>query len=145
VQRYRRRISGPLLDRIDLVVEIAPPSIEELAPRSDALAPANGLIGNPRWSEDQLRGRVEHARSRARGRDQPGPNSTLDAKVLDRVAPLDEPSRVMLSAAARKRGLSARALQSLRRVARTCADLEDEASVTSAHIAQALALRAAVL
>ncbi len=145
VQRYRRRISGPLLDRIELVVEIAPPSIEELAPREEALAPGNGLLGNPRWSEDHLRAQVAHARARAHARDQPGPNSSLDAKVLDRVAPLDEASRSMLSAAARKRGLSARALQSIRRVARTCADLEDGENVTSAHIAQALALRATIL
>jgi magnesium chelatase family protein len=145
VQRYRRRISGPLLDRIELVVEISPPSIEELAPREDTIRPHDGLIGNPKWAEESLRWTVEHARSRARSRDQPGPNSMLDAKELDRVAQLDDDSRTILSAAARKRGLSARALQSLRRVARTCADLEDEAKVGPSHIAQALALRASIL
>jgi magnesium chelatase family protein len=140
VQRYRRRISGPLLDRIELVVEIAPPSIEELAPREAEV----GAKVTGAWSETTLRARVEQARTRARARDQPAANSALDAKQLDKFAPLDESSRALLSTAARKRGLSARAIQSLRRVARTCADLEDVAKVRSEHVAQALALRASL-
>lgn len=145
VARYRRRISGPLLDRIDLAVEIAPPSIEELSPL-DPPAPGRAaeLAVDATWSEDALRARVDRARRRVGERSQSSTNNGLDARSLDRVAPLDGASRALLTLAARKRGLSARAVQSLRRVSRTCADLEDEGTVSARHLAQALALRANV-
>jgi len=175
VQRYRRRISGPLLDRIDLVIEIAPPSIEELAPRSESTEPTGSPVASPASSrspvaspassrspvaspessrsssasstsrlvsESTLRGCVGRARAAAESRGQTTANAALDAKALDQFAPLDEASRAMLAVAVRKRGLSARAVQSLRRVARTCADLDDGGPVTAAHVSQALGLRA---
>jgi magnesium chelatase family protein len=146
VQRYRRRISGPLLDRIDLVVEIAPPSVDELAPRSNgANGHASVLAESDPSSESSLRSHVHRAREVAEKRQGPRPNSALEAGDLDTIAPLDDESRKVLSNAAKKRGLSARAVQSLRRVARTCADLESAREVTAAHISQALALRAAIL
>lgn len=142
VARYRRRISGPLLDRIDLVVETTPPSIEDLAPTTSEKEPNTD---DPAWTELALRGRVACARARALERGQTSPNHALDARALDRVAPLDDAARTLITAAAKRRGLSARAIQSLRRVARTCADLEDERVVRAAHVSQALALRATVL
>jgi magnesium chelatase family protein len=142
VARYRRRISGPLLDRIDLVVEIAPPSLEELAPEEHAV---REHAANSSFAEHRLRAQVVRARQRALARGQAGPNALLDATELDGVAPLDADGRTLLQAAIKRRGLSARAIQSLRRVARTCADLEDVAHVRHAHLAQGLALRAALL
>ncbi|MDZ4773262.1 MAG: YifB family Mg chelatase-like AAA ATPase [Planctomycetota bacterium] len=139
VTRYRQRISGPLLDRIDLVVEVTPPTLDELAPDTDAVRES---VSKTSFAEHRLRSQVVRARSRAIERGQAGPNFALDAKTLDLVAPLDAPGRTLLQAAVKKRGLSARAIQSLRRVARTCADLEDEALVRPQHLAQALALRA---
>ena len=69
-------------------------------------------------------------------------NAELCAAQLDRWVPLEGAARVLLQRAAERRALSARALQSLRRVARTLADLEDDEQVEARHLAQALALRA---
>ena len=82
--------------------------------------------------------------SSPQGRGSPPRNVDLDGAALDRVAPVEGEARALLAAAAERRDLSARALQSLRRVARTVADLEGCERVGSAHIAQALALRAPI-
>ena len=131
VQRYRGRISGPLLDRMDLVVEVAAPAFDEL------VAPA---LEGPR--ETELRAGVDRAIAAARNRQADRRNSDLGPDELDRFATLHGDARKLVDLAVRKRGLSARAVQSLRRVARTIADLEDAADVAAAHVAQALALRA---
>ncbi len=96
-------------------------------------------------SEAQLIRRVLHARELAKARGQPLPNARLDADGLDRHAALDEACRSLLERAARARGLSARALQALRRVARSVADLEGEERITPAHMAQALSMRSKLL
>ncbi|MBL8859481.1 MAG: YifB family Mg chelatase-like AAA ATPase [Planctomycetes bacterium] len=139
VTRYRRRISGPLLDRIDLVIEIAPPTLDELAPSNVVVREPNTAVAS---SEANLRERVTRARARALARGQTLANVALNAKELDAWSPLDEAARTLLSAAVKKRGLSARAIQSLRRVARSCADLDDDARMRTRHLAQAVALRA---
>ncbi len=131
VARYRRRISGPLLDRIELRVEIAPPSVEELArPVAQELAEAS------------LRRAVESARDRMRARQGDVENARLSPEALDRFAPLTPSLRAFLERASQRRGLSARALQSLRALARTLADLEGSPAVREEHAAEALALRA---
>jgi len=134
VQRYRRRISGPLLDRIDLVLEIQPAEVDELAG-----SPASPL---GEASEARLRARVRSARLLAYERQGGRVNADLDADDLDRFAPLVGPARTLLERATRARSLSARAVQSLRRVARTVADLEGSEQARPEHLAQALALRA---
>ncbi|MCE9593384.1 MAG: ATP-binding protein, partial [Planctomycetes bacterium] len=133
VQRYRSRISGPLLDRIDLRVELIAPTLDELAP------PARASPLEPRGVE--LHGKVLAARARMGERQGATRNADLGPDELDRLAPLDPESRRVLARAASSRGLSARATQSLRRVARTLADLAGEENVEARHIAQALGLR----
>jgi magnesium chelatase family protein len=139
VQRYRQRISGPLLDRIDLVVEVAAPAIEELARDGADAAARSGEV-----RESDLRAGVERAVERSGARQAGKRNGELTADELDRFAPLAEDARDLLLRATRKRGLSARAIQSLRRVARSVADLEGAGAVGSQHVAQALALRAEI-
>lgn len=134
VERYLRRISGPLLDRIELRVEVSPPTLDELAPQDGTSDPS------PRGAE--LRAQVERAASLARERQGERSNAALDASELDHFAPLDARGRALLERAARSRGLSARALTALRRVARTLADLDAAPRVTADHLARALALRA---
>ncbi len=131
IARYRRRISGPLLDRIELRVEVAPPSVSELArpiPHGH--------------SEQELRSQVERARARMRARQGELANAFLETDALDRFAPLSPKVQRLFEQASERRGLSARALQSLRAVARTLADLEDSESMAEEHVAEALALRA---
>jgi magnesium chelatase family protein len=131
VQRYRARISGPLLDRMDLIVEVAAPAFDEL------VAPA--LEGS---RESELRACVEHAIAAAHIRHADRRNGDLGPDELDRFSPLRGDARKLVDSAVQKRGLSARAVQSLRRVSRTIADLEESSDVGAGHVAQALALRA---
>jgi magnesium chelatase family protein len=129
--RYRQRISGPLLDRMDLVVEVAAPAFEELAAET-----VDGV------REAELRARVDRALAAGTARQGARRNADLGADDLDRLAPLRAGARTLVDAAVRRRGLSARAVQSLRRVARTVADLEGSAEVAADHVAQALGMRA---
>jgi len=138
IERYRNRISGPLLDRIDLVVEVAATDAEELLRRPDERRV------DPAASERAVAVRVQGAVVTALRRQQGKRNADLDANGLDEHAALDDRARRLLTDAAARRSLSARAIQSLRRVARTCADLDEKEHVGASHVAQALALRAAI-
>jgi len=133
VQRYRRRISGPLLDRIDLRLELPAPTVEELA-----RVPAGEACGT------ELVTRVRAARARALERQDGRANAALDADALDRVAPLGRGALSLLERATARFALSARAVQSLRRVARTLADLDDSAEAGESQLKEALASRAAL-
>lgn len=134
VQRYRQRISGPLLDRVDIRVELqpAPPGVIV-----GAAGPGTGPQGR------QVAGDVRAARARAAGRLAGAPvlNAALGPDALDEVAPLRGEARTVLERAARRDHLSSRALQSTRRVARTAADLRGAADVGPEDVATALALR----
>jgi magnesium chelatase family protein len=132
VQRYRHRISGPLLDRIDLRVELECPDVSELASN----APAQGR-SHAQWSE-----LVCAANKRMCARQLELPNARLDGAALDRFVPWNAETRRLIKRAVSLHGLSARAIQSVRRVARTLADLSGETSPTPAHVARALGLRA---
>jgi magnesium chelatase family protein len=131
VFRYRRRISGPLLDRIELRLELPPPAVGELT-----RPPEPGEAGAV------LAARVARARARARERQGEVPGARLDADALDRWAPLRGRTLALVEAATAARGLSARAVQGLRRVARTLADLEDLDVPGEEQLLEALALRA---
>jgi magnesium chelatase family protein len=132
VRQYRRRISGPLLDRLDLRLEVATPKFSELVgPAADGAAEEGARVAN----------RVRRARRRARDRQGPTLNALLSVGQLQTVAPLSRDSQRLLERAVDRRALSARAVQSLRRVALTLADL-DEVPAKTAHLARALGLRA---
>jgi magnesium chelatase family protein len=129
-RRYRNRVSGPLLDRIDLHVHVASPR------------PAELLCGPARSAEDSgtVRRRVEAAMRLQRGR-QGCANARLGVEeTLRRCAP-DAAGRRMVSEAMEKLGLSARAGQRILRVARTVADLAGEEAISVPHLAEALGLR----
>ena len=134
VRRYRRRISGPLLDRIELRLDVPAPDLLSLA-RSTP----------PAESEDTLRAAIALALRRRSARQGARCNADLEADELDRHVPLADGLRNLIRGAGERRVLSARAVQSLRRVARTLADLGDHDAVTEQHLAEALALRAPIL
>ncbi|MHB8490790.1 MAG: YifB family Mg chelatase-like AAA ATPase [Solirubrobacteraceae bacterium] len=143
IARYRRRLSGPLLDRIDLLVNV------ELE-ASDAAEPASGLSGKvpsrplSAQSSAEVRAAVLDARERQRARygvHGCEVNANADARALTGSSNL-EPRAVDALQKARDQGLlSARGVNRTLRVARTVADLEGAARVSFAHIAEALALR----
>ena len=136
VQRYRQRISGPLLDRIDLRVELPVPSVDELMP-VEARA-------TPERTGEALREAVRRAVELRRARQGDLANARLSGTDLDRHAPAEGDVRDLLARAARKRSLSSRGLHALRRVARTLADLDGAAAVGTAHVGRALGLRGPV-
>lgn len=136
VARYRERLSGPVLDRIELRVSVS-------------AAPAREVAGGWQLGEDDLERerervrRVDRARERARARQGTTLNARLRADRLDAHAPLDEQGVALLERAAGEQALSARAVHGIRRVARSLADLDDSEDVTVRHTAAALALRGA--
>ena len=129
VARYRSKISGPLLDRIDMHVEVPrPPQQTLFSSGSDGETSAN------------VRAQVEQARERQLRRDGIA-NSRLGSKQLQQVCALDHASRALLEQAVSKLGLSPRALHRILRVARTIADLGGSDTLTTAHISEAIGYR----
>ena len=190
--RYAARLSGPLLDRFDLLVDLDPPTAESLlsetrateepdssfaagseSARAESRAEdsrgstvAKSVIakstvtkitakgprskpGRPPVQEqpaiDQLTDARAHellgrARASREARGQRIPNGRLGSEALEQVASLDPRGRQLLRRAAAERSLSARAVQALRRVARTLADLGGAEDPTADHVAEALLL-----
>src|SRR5437763_503455 len=120
VARYRRRISGPLLDRIDLHVDVPPLAQADL----EQAAPGEGSAA--------VRGRVERARARQLER-QGVANAMLPSGELTRRARMDGDARGLLRHACTRLGLSARSHDRVVKVARTIADLASCGEVTGAH------------
>jgi magnesium chelatase family protein len=131
--KYRRRVSGPLLDRIDLHVDVP------------AVPPPLLAAGGGRPSTAEVRARV--AAARARQADRAGPrvascNARLRGAALRRICQPDGAAQRLLADAVSRLGLSARAHDKVLRVARTIADLEGAESVGAVHVAEAIQYRA---
>lgn len=132
VKRYTERLSGPLLDRIDLVVEV--PAID--AARLLGSEPANDTA--------DLLGRVERARAIQRARyagSRTRGNGRMTRLEVERHCVLDDSSRALVAKAATAQNLSARAIVRALRVARTIADLRDSPAIAIDDVAVALAWR----
>jgi magnesium chelatase family protein len=129
--RHRRRLSGPLLDRIDLLVHLGRPTRRQLtdAPASDS-ATARALVVAAR------------ERQAARLRGEPvSVNAHMDARLLRRYLALSDGAELLLRGVQDQQELSARGLHRLLRVARTAADLEGSRRTCERHVSTALALR----
>lgn len=132
VQRYCKRVSGALLDRIDMQVEVPPVAERDM----DRRAPA------PASESDRVRTRVAGARARqlARGG---CPNQRLSPKQVERHCRLERDDRRLLSLAVERLHMSARARHRVLRVARTIADLAGTEHIETAHLGEAIHFRSA--
>jgi magnesium chelatase family protein len=128
VDRYRRKLSGPLRDRFDLAVDVKPVAWADLRVAA---------TGEP---TDVVRIRVTAARERQLSR-QGVLNAQLEGRPLRTTCGLEESSDALLGRAVTRLGLSARAVTRVLRVARTIADLDGIAAIEDAHIAEALQFR----
>ena len=132
VNRYRSRISGPLLDRIDIQVEVSNVDYDDLSSTENSETSA------------EIKKRVNKTRKLQLERYKDYniySNSQLDAGMLKKFCPLGEEENAILRAAFDNLGLSARAHSRILKVARTIADLEGSENIKSEHIAEAIQYR----
>jgi magnesium chelatase family protein len=133
IQRYRNKISGPLLDRIDIHVEVPAVKYKEMA---------GDTTGEP---SDAIRARVEEARMTQRrrfaGRDGLNCNARMAPKDIKEHCVLDEESQELLKMAMTELNLSARAYDRILKVSRTIADLDRQQNIQSQHISEAIQYR----
>ncbi len=139
IQSYQSRVSGPLMDRIDLQIDVPPVTAADLAlpPPAEGTAEAAARVARARAIQAE----------RSEGEDLPpgALNTPLNAHAqgarLDRIAALDDPARALLAKAAEATGLTARGWTRTLRLARTIADLEGADTVRRVHLAEALIYR----
>ncbi|MCZ6700340.1 MAG: YifB family Mg chelatase-like AAA ATPase [bacterium] len=132
IANYRARLSGPLLDRIDLQIEVPPVAYRDLATEGHDEPSA------------AIRARVEEARARQRRRFSDSSthcNGQMAVQELKAACRLDEPSQALLEVAVTRLGLSARAYDRIRKVSRTIADLAGAEVIGAEHIAEAIQYR----
>lgn len=132
VQRYLSRVSGPLLDRIDLHVEVVPVSFDEMTAR------------RPAESSDTIRERVVRAREIQSKRFEGQPiycNAMMPSNKVKEVCVISDASRSLLKTAMERLGLSARAYDRILKVSRTIADLAGAQDIGVEHLAEAIQYR----
>lgn len=134
IQHYRAKISGPLLDRIDIHIEVPALKYDELK------------SAQPGESSEAIKNRVTKARELQLNRFKDTKrkifcNAHMETKDIRRFCPIDEESQNLLKTAIEKFGLSARAYDKILKVARTIADLESNENIKVQHIAEAIQYR----
>lgn len=132
IQRYRSKISGPLIDRIDIHIEV--PAVKYLQ-----------IAGMPDGEKSKIiRDRVNKSREiqlKRFNNEKIFSNSQMNAKLIRKYCELDNDCRILLKQAMEKMGFSARAFERIRKVARTIADLENSNQIRAEHIAEAIQYR----
>jgi magnesium chelatase family protein len=136
-QAYQTRLSGPLLDRIDLHLEVA------------AVRAADLILPPPSEGSEEVAARVASARETQRqrflriGRPDISSNAAAPAALVEEIVQLDQAGVGLVRDASEKLRLSARAFHRLLKLARTIADLQGSANVHRSHLAEALSYRLA--
>jgi magnesium chelatase family protein len=135
VRRYVSRISGPMLDRMDIQIELPSLSYEEIsAPNESAEASSvirERVVAARKFAAERMRGSANAVFC----------NAQLDAAGVHEFCTLDDAAAALLRSAYDRMGLSARGYDRILRVARTIADLDSSALICAPHIAEAIQLR----
>lgn len=132
VQRYLSKISGPLLDRIDIHIEVTPVSFDELTqkrPAEKSTEIVKRVIAARKAQEKRFDGQNIHC------------NAQMSSKMLKQICEIDEAGRNLLKTAMERLRLSARAYDRILKVARTVADMGGSESITTEHLAEAIQYR----
>jgi magnesium chelatase family protein len=142
IRRYLSRVSGPLMDRIDIHAEVAPPAYDELSGRGVARE-SPGVRERVKLARDAQTERVRSCAAQALpGGGRPSlTNARMPASLLSEQAKLEPAASSILKTAVAKLGLSARAYHKVLRIARTIADLDGSATVCSEHVCEAIQYR----
>lgn len=133
ISRYINRISGPMMDRIDMHIEVAPVAIDQMRDDSQVAD-----------TSDDIRARVTAARERQTARfkeDNIHSNAMMTSRHIRKYCAIDAESSKMLAEAMQRMNLSARAHDRIIKMARTIADLNESENILSSHIAQAIGYR----
>lgn len=133
VQRYLNKISGPLLDRIDIHVEVTPVSFNELSAEriSEKSYAVRERVVKAREIQDIRFEKNEHVHC----------NAQINSKQLSEFCKIDEAGTQLLKTAMEKLGLSARAYDRILKVARTIADMDGSEAIQNNHLAEAIQYR----
>lgn len=137
LDRYKRKLSGPIMDRIDLWVSVGNVDFKKLGEDDE---------GNTREKSERIKDRVAHARSVQRERFKKlgreiNTNSEMNVKDLSSLVKLTKEVRELLDSSAERLGLSARAYHRVIKIARTIADLENSPDIKANHILEAIQYR----
>ncbi|MEW6664190.1 MAG: ATP-binding protein [Thermodesulfobacteriota bacterium] len=132
MQRYRSKISGPLLDRIDIHVEVPPVEYKDLASQGGGETSAGMLERVKKAREIQVK-RLRRTRIHA--------NARMNSRQIRQFCELDSESMDLLEKAMNKFGLSARAHSRILKIARTIADLAESERIQANHVAEAIQYR----
>lgn len=132
---YQSRVSGPLLDRIDVQIEVPAVSVADLtaAPPSEGSEEVAARVAAAR--------KIQYERFSARGLARVYTNAQVSGAVLEEIARIDPEGQVLIQEAARKLRLTARGYHRAMRLARTIADLDQAEEITRTHVAEALSYR----
>ncbi|MCL2640095.1 MAG: YifB family Mg chelatase-like AAA ATPase, partial [Phycisphaerales bacterium] len=132
MERYMSRISGPLLDRIDIHLEVPAVTYRDLTSK------VNGT------SSKQMRDQVLHAIGRQKerfGKEGTMTNASMGKKEMEKHCVLDDAGQMLMKQGMEELGLSARAFDKVRKVARTIADIEGTEAITAQHVSEAIQYR----
>ena len=132
MERYMSRISGPLLDRIDIHLEVPAVTYRDLTSKATGTTSA------------QMREQVQRARTaqlKRFGKETTTANATMSNPQLKEHCLLDDAAQLLMKQAMEELGLSARAYDKVRKVARTIADLEGASSIAAHHVSEAIQYR----
>ena len=133
VQKYLNKISGPLLDRIDIHIEVVPVPFKKLSetPSSESSSEIRTRVTKCRAIQEKRYSDVQNAYC----------NAQMNSSMLEKYCKIDDAGRSLLKIAMEKLGLSARAYDRILKVSRTIADMEESENILTSHLAEAIQYR----